>query len=39
MTGALIRLMLWWLETPNAYSAEDIAWQFYRTVFRQPPPG
>lgn len=36
--GATLRLLFWWLETPNAYSAEQMAGMIYQTVFRQLPP-
>lgn len=36
--GATLRLLFWWLETPNAYSAEQMAGMIYQTVFRQPLP-
>jgi AcrR family transcriptional regulator len=37
-SGALVRLMVWWLETPNTYTPEDMADMTYLTVYRQPPP-
>lgn len=37
-SGALVRLMVWWLETPNTYTAEAMADMTYQTVYRQPPP-
>jgi AcrR family transcriptional regulator len=36
--GATLRLLIWWLETPNVYSAEQMAGMIYQTVYRQPPP-
>lgn len=38
ITGALMRLLIWWVETPNSYSALDMARMLYQTVYRQPPP-
>jgi AcrR family transcriptional regulator len=37
-SGALMRLMVWWLETPNPYTPEDMADMTYQTVYRAPPP-
>ncbi len=39
MTGLVTRLVIWWLETPNEYSAEQMAAMTYRAVYRQAPPG
>lgn len=38
MTGALFRLLLWWLQTPNEYTAEQMALLVFQAIFRQPPP-
>lgn len=38
MTGALVRLMLWWIETPNDYTPLQMADMLYQAVYRQPPP-
>jgi AcrR family transcriptional regulator len=38
MAGALMRLLIWWLENPNAYSAVEMAQLVYQAVFRQPVP-
>jgi AcrR family transcriptional regulator len=39
VAGALMRLMVWWLETPNSYTPEDMADMTYQTVYREPAPG
>lgn len=36
--GALVRLMLWWAETPNSYTPEDMTRMLYTGFYRQPPP-
>ncbi len=38
MTGLVARLVIWWLETPNEYSPEQMAGMTYRAVYRQAPP-
>jgi AcrR family transcriptional regulator len=38
MTGAIWRLTMWWLETPNDYTPEQMADMVYEMVYRQPPP-
>jgi AcrR family transcriptional regulator len=38
MTGALMRLVLWWVETPNEYTAEQMAAIFYKMLFRKDLP-
>ena len=38
MTGLISRLIFWWLETPNSYTAEQIAGFTYKTLYRKPPP-
>lgn len=32
LTGAITRLAIWWLETPNPYSAEEIAELGYKAI-------
>ena len=38
ITGALVRLLVWWAETPNDYTPHQMADMMYQTVYRQPPP-
>src|SRR5215207_7904425 len=38
MAGALMRLLVWWVETPNAYSADDMAGMLFETMYRMPAP-
>ncbi|MGD8813279.1 MAG: TetR/AcrR family transcriptional regulator [Anaerolineales bacterium] len=38
VVGSLLSLAIWWLETPNEYSAQEIAGMLYQTLFRQVPP-
>ena len=38
ITGALVRLLVWWAETPNDYTPRQMAAMLYRAVYRQPPP-
>ncbi len=38
ITGALVRLLVWWAETPNNYTSQQMADMMYQTVYRQPPP-
>lgn len=38
ITGALVRLLVWWAETPNAYSPQDMADMLYQSIYRQAPP-
>ncbi len=38
IAGALMRLLVWWLETPNTYTPEDMADMMYQTVYREVPP-
>ena len=38
ITGALVRLLVWWAETPNDYTPQQMADMMYQTVYRQPPP-
>ncbi len=39
VTGALVRIMTWWLQTPNEYNTEQIAIMFYELIHRESPPG
>ena len=36
--GALFRLMVWWAETPNNHSPQDMADMTYHMFYRQAPP-
>lgn len=38
LSGALMRLMVWWVTTPNTYTPEDMTAMFYQAVYRTPPP-
>ncbi len=38
LSGMLSRLLSWWLETPNAYSAEQMAEMTYKALYRKQPP-
>jgi AcrR family transcriptional regulator len=38
MTGAIWRLLLWWLEAPETYTVEGMARNIFEMVYRQPPP-
>jgi AcrR family transcriptional regulator len=38
MAGATTKLMLWWLETPNNYTPEQMAEMLYRMVYRAEVP-
>jgi AcrR family transcriptional regulator len=38
VTGALVRIMTWWLQTPNDYNTEQIATVFYELIHRESPP-
>ncbi|MBZ0284093.1 MAG: TetR/AcrR family transcriptional regulator [Anaerolineae bacterium] len=38
ITGAIVRLMVWWAETPNDYTPEQLAGMVYQAAYRQPPP-
>jgi AcrR family transcriptional regulator len=37
--GALMRLTLWWLETPNEYSPKEMADMLYGVIHGDKPPG
>lgn len=36
--GGLVRLLQWWLQTPNEYTAQQMAVQFFEIIFQQPAP-
>jgi AcrR family transcriptional regulator len=38
LTGIITRLIYWWLEKPNDYSAEQIAAITYMALYRKSPP-
>lgn len=38
MAGATVQLILWWLETPNPYTPDDMAAMLYRMVYRTEVP-
>jgi AcrR family transcriptional regulator len=38
ITGAVIQLVRWWLETPNKYSADDMAGLLYTSLHHKAPP-
>ncbi len=38
MTGALMRLLVWWVETPNDYTPQDMASMLFQAVYREAPP-
>lgn len=38
LTGLITRLLFWWLETPNKYSAEQMAALTYKMLYRRQPP-
>jgi len=38
ITSALTSLVMWWLETPNAYSAEQMAGMLYEALHHRKPP-
>lgn len=38
LTGMIARLIFWWLETPNHFSAEDMASMTYKLLYRKLPP-
>ena len=38
LTGVVTRLLFWWLDTPNGYSAEQMAAMTYMVVYRKMPP-
>jgi len=38
LTGTISRLLFWWLETTNDYSAEQMATMIYQVLYRKNPP-
>lgn len=38
MAGAMLRLLIWWIETPDIYTAEQMAAMLYQAVYRESPP-
>jgi len=38
LTGVITRLLFWWLETSNNYSAEQMAAMTYMALYRKKPP-
>jgi len=38
LTGVISRLLYWWLETPNTYSAEQMAAMIYQALYRRMSP-
>jgi len=38
LTGMISRLLYWWLESPNDYSAEQMAAMMYEALYRKAPP-
>ncbi len=38
LTGMITRLLYWWLDTPNPYTAEQIAGFTYEVLYRKWPP-
>jgi AcrR family transcriptional regulator len=38
ITGAVIQLVRWWLETPNTYSVDDMAGLLYTALHHRQPP-
>ncbi len=38
ITGAVIQLVRWWLETPNKYSPDDMAGLLYTCLHHKAPP-
>jgi AcrR family transcriptional regulator len=38
LTGIFSRLISWWLEKPNNYSAEEMAGMLYMALYRKEPP-
>ena len=38
LAGLISRLLYWWLETPNNYSAERMASMTYQMLYRKQPP-
>lgn len=38
LSGLISHLLFWWLETPNNYSAEQMAAMTYKVLYRKQPP-
>jgi AcrR family transcriptional regulator len=38
MTGLITRVISWWLDTPNDYTAEQMAGMVYQELYRKKPP-
>ena len=38
LTGLISRLLYWWLESPDNYSAEQMATMTYEALYRKKPP-
>jgi AcrR family transcriptional regulator len=38
LVGVISRLLHWWLEKPNEYSAEQMAGMTYKALYRKEPP-
>jgi AcrR family transcriptional regulator len=38
LTGMISRLLFWWLETPNKYTAGQMAAMTYKALYRKQPP-
>ncbi|MGA9398345.1 MAG: TetR-like C-terminal domain-containing protein, partial [Anaerolineaceae bacterium] len=37
-TGLITRMIDWWLNTPNNYTAEQMAGMLYQVLYRKKPP-
>jgi AcrR family transcriptional regulator len=38
VVGAMFRVLIWWLETPNSYTPEDMAAMVYQGLHHHQPP-
>jgi Transcriptional regulator C-terminal region len=38
VSGALVRMFIWWLHNPDEYTPQQMAAQFFEMVFHFPPP-
>jgi hypothetical protein len=38
LAGVISRLLFWWLETPNNYTAGQMAAMTYKALYRKKPP-
>jgi hypothetical protein len=38
VVGALLRMVIWWLKTPNRYTPEEMAVMVYRGLHHKEPP-